>query len=384
MSKLPKPSPTGAVIISCEYPPFPGGIATYAGKLTEELRRSGFRTITISPDYAEFGIRDQAHTDDLRILEHHRIPRSTERLIHSTLRSLPSTWPCLAADYRSALFLSAIGHPYRAMIHGSEVSSFGLRQPQSQGLGTAYQRAEMITANSQATLRAFNEVFGIRGRSRVTYLGVEDAWFEPPVGQFEHPQLAAIEPSSNVVCAVGRLDARKGQLQTIQALARATDRFGLVAPVLVAAGHPVDAAYAKQLTIEAERLGVSLVAPGRLSQGDLKRLYHRAACHTLLAQPVLGKSEGFGLVLLESGAQRCPSVANQLGGIAEALGGQCTLTDADDCDAQAMAIARYVADPSFRSAHGEAMRQRAHEFTWTRCARGTFPDLAWDQAGVSS
>src|SRR5204862_6100017 len=106
----------------------------------------------------------------------------------------------------------------------------------------------------------------------------------------------------------------------VRALARARQEHALREPVDVIAGRPEDHGYAAAVLDEARRLGVEVVAPGRLSDQDLKRLYRRAACHVLFARELPGKIEGFGLVLLEAGAQSCPSVTTAVGGIPEVMG----------------------------------------------------------------
>ncbi|MET0658541.1 MAG: glycosyltransferase family 4 protein [Steroidobacteraceae bacterium] len=119
------------------------------------------------------------------------------------------------------------------------------------------------------------------------------------------------------------------------------------------------------------------------SDADVKRLYQRAACLLLPARALPGRIEGFGLVIVEAGAQGCPTVATKVGGIPEALGEGGTLVDIDDVEQSARAIAAYVHDPEKRRRDGAAARSNAATFTWAACARKTFPDLAWPTEGVA-
>jgi phosphatidylinositol alpha-1,6-mannosyltransferase len=373
-------SPSGVIVLTCEYPPFPGGIGTYAGQLVEAVRNEGFQATVIAPAYPDLPAIEAEH-DTHRVLGHHRIgPKSVLRIL-SILRRTPRDWPFLAADIRTVLitWLTSPLHrrPYRAMIHGSEVSKFKAGSPLFLLVRQAYRSAEMICANSQATLDIFSENFGAPAHSAVTYLAADSWWSEPATGEFEHEALRAIPADSGVICAVGRIEPRKGQLETVQAVALARDTHGLDSPVLVIAGRPEDEAYAAEVQAEAERSKLSVVLTGRTSNEDLRRLYHRSLCHTLFARALPGKIEGFGLVLLEAACQTCPSVATRVGGIPEVMGDTGKLIPPEDIDAFAQAIARYATDDGERQAEGRTAQEHAKGFTWRRCAAGTFPELVW-------
>lgn len=374
----PSKTPAGVAILTCEYPPFPGGIGTYAGRLADAVRADGFTAKVIAPAYPDLPpIADEP--DTLRLLRHHGIPLPSVPKIIAALRGLPKDWPVLACDIRTVLMTYALrplhGRPYRAMIHGSEVSKFKASSPLFQLVRQAYGGADLLASNSQATLDLFSANFGVHPRGVVTYLGVEKTWFGDADGDFEHPALSALPPGQSIVCAVGRIEARKGQLETVQAMARARDLHDLKNGILVIAGRPEDETYAAIVEAEAQKLGVSTIFTGRLSDQDLKRLYRRSTCHSLFARELPGKIEGFGLVLLEAAAQECPSVAAAVGGIPEVLADTGTLTPPDDIDTFAEALASYARDAELRRSAGTAARKRAETFTWARCARETFPEL---------
>ncbi len=370
---------SGVIVLTCEYPPFPGGVATYAGGLVDAVRQTGLPATIIAPFYPDLPpARDDRDTH--RVLGHHRIRPAAALRILSILRRQPAGRIVLAADIRSvlAMYLLRPFHrrSYRAMVHGSEVSKFGVRSPLWRLVRRAYLAAEHVAYNSEATRAIFHQGIGQPWRESVSYLGVEPLWFEEAAsGGFEHPELAALPPDAKIVCSVGRIEARKGQFETVRVLARARHSYGLADPIYVMAGRPENASYDGMVRAEAERLGLRLIAPGRLSEADLKRLYSRAVCHSLFAQALPGKMEGFGLVLLEAGAQGCPSVATRVGGIPEVLGDTGILIGPHDIDAAARAISGYALQPALRMRAGKAACERARHFTWTACAARTFPEL---------
>ncbi|CAL1691005.1 D-inositol-3-phosphate glycosyltransferase [Brevundimonas subvibrioides] len=371
--------PTGVLIVTCEYPPFPGGIGSYAGAVARATADAGFAVRVIAPDYP-----DLPAIDDLpgthRILRHHGVPPKRALAILKIISETPRDWPILAADIRTVLFLWATQaihrRSYRAMIHGSEVSKFGGGGVMAAVVRRAYRGAEAICSNSQATLDIFTETLGTPAAARVTYLAVDPFWAQPAEGPFEHPALAALAPDQVIACAVGRIEPRKGHVETIRALALARDKWAVLLPLFVVAGRPEHPDHLARVIAEAEALGVPLLAAGRLSDQDLRRLYARARFHTLFAQALPGKIEGFGLVLLEAAAQGCPSIATALGGIPEVLGSAGTLVAPGDGVAFAEAIAEALA--AERTPQSDrVMKQRTAEFSWERCARQTFPELTW-------
>ncbi|RWB36364.1 MAG: glycosyltransferase family 4 protein [Mesorhizobium sp.] len=370
--------PHGIILMTYEYHPFPGGIGTYAGRLVEIVRAGGHAATVIAPAYPDLPA-DPQEPDTHRILRHHQISPFGALRALSILRNVPKDRLFLAADIRSVL-LTFVLRPfhrrgYRAMIHGSEVSKFRTDSILFRFVRRAYEGADVVFANSHATLRIFSESFGMPRKGVVTYLGVDPMWFQPIHGNFEHPQLAAVPQAASVICAVGRIEPRKGQLETVRAIASARDEYGLDNPIFVMAGRAEDQAYVSKILDEAARARVPVIATGRLSDDDLKRLYRRAACHTLFARELQGKIEGFGLVLVEAGAQGCPSIATAVGGIPEVMGSTGVLVPPEDVNAMARAIATYVANAELRERDGALAKSRARTFDWATCAGATFPEL---------
>lgn len=377
----------GVILMTCEYPPFPGGIGTYSGGVVKALRDSGYPVTVIAPRYPE--LPDQgSETDTHRILDHHKIGPGALLPLLRVLRQAPADSSLLAADIRSVLVLHALRflhrRPYRVMLHGSEASKFNANSPLGYIVRRAYLGSDFVLYNSAATRDIFHARIGRPQREAITYLGVDRRWFEPPAGGFEHSELAALPEASVIVCSVGRIEPRKGQLETIRVLARARETYGLPDPVYVVAGRPEGEAYQAEVREEARRLSVRLIFGGRLSEADLRLLYRRSVCHSLFARELAGRIEGFGLVLLEAAAQACPSVATRVGGIPEVLGDTGVLVPPEDIDAAARAIAAYAEDRELRTRDGLAAYERAKEFSWLSCADKTFPELRLGEASAGN
>lgn len=368
------PSNLGITIVTCEYPPFPGGIGTYAHQLSENLKRRGCHVTVIAPKYAKSSLID-VEAGVVRILRHHKISVRSLFALLRQIRNRPLNELFLAADIRSVIAFYLLkplhGRSFRAMVHGSEASKFDAASPRFQLAKLAYRAADEILYNSKATQEIFEGGFGRVSSSRVTYLGVDEFWFEPTDTALEHSRLADLTQSDRVVCSVGRIEPRKGHIEAIRALALAQERIS-VPFIYVVAGRAEGDQYLANLLREADRLSVRLVITGRLSQSDVRRLYGRSLCQLLLASSLPGKMEGFGLVLLEAAAQHCPTIATRSGGIPEVLGESGVLVN--DTSEVADAICRFATDVDARLSAGDIANRRAREFTWEKSVDLTFPE----------
>jgi len=86
-----------------------------------------------------------------------------------------------------------------------------------------------------------------------------------------------------------------------------------------------------------------------------------------------GRVEGFGLVYLEAGACDLPSVASDVGGVAEAVvAGRSGLLVEPTPQAIAGAIARLGEDEPLRTALGRGALAHVRALSWDRCAAATY------------
>jgi phosphatidyl-myo-inositol dimannoside synthase len=362
-------------LITCEYPPFPGGIATYCKNVVDQLAVAGVTVEVIAPDYGASEPEPHVH----RLLGHHRFGLGAAIRAIARMRR-PGVRLVHACDIRTVLLAAANrtlgGAPYSVIIHGSEVSKFNRPSPMKVLVRAAYRGADRVLANSHATLGIFTANFGPPAQGVVTWLGVDREHFAPAPIAFENPELAQCESGGPLVCTVGRIEDRKGHVQAIEVIAAAR-KLGAPEMVYVAAGPVIDPEYRAAALAAAERAGVKAVFPGRISSGDLRRLYRQSACHLLCATPLPTKIEGFGFVILEAAAQGCPTIATRVGGIPEVIGsgGDGFVCEPNDVQGMAAALRRLLEDDDHRAAAGAAAAENAATFTWERCVRQSFPDL---------
>ena len=129
-----------------------------------------------------------------------------------------------------------------------------------------------------------------------------------------------------ILLSVGRLVARKGVVEFIeQALPELVRRLpGL--RLLVVGGEPPGGGgrQVQRLRAAVARTGLEAAVSllGSVSNERLAVLYASANLHVLPLVEIPGDVEGFGMVVLEAAARGVPTVAFDLGGVADALRGE--------------------------------------------------------------
>jgi glycosyltransferase involved in cell wall biosynthesis len=164
-------------------------------------------------------------------------------------------------------------------------------------------------------------------------------------------------PHSRFVLAVGNLAAHKNLASLSELAARLARRnVGLVITGGLASGP-----YA---TARRDVLPQPACYPGRVSDGELKALYERAAC---LVFP--SRYEGFGLPAVEAMACRCPVVASRIPALRETCGDAAHYFDPGSPTDIAEQVCRLLDDRTLESDLRAASLARIRQFSWARAAK---------------
>ncbi|HEX5473017.1 MAG TPA: glycosyltransferase family 1 protein [Vicinamibacterales bacterium] len=162
---------------------------------------------------------------------------------------------------------------------------------------------------------------------------------------------------------VGTLEPRKNVGTLLSAYARLRGMLPS-APPLVLAGASTPSAAAWLSTAAAPPLAGHVRHLGYVPAADRYALYASAS---MLVLP--SYHEGFGLPALEAMTVGVPVVASDRGALPEVTGGAAVLVDADDADALAHAMRRYLSDPdAVAGAVGRGF-ERARAYSWDAAAR---------------
>jgi phosphatidyl-myo-inositol dimannoside synthase len=184
-----------------------------------------------------------------------------------------------------------------------------------------------------------------------------------------------------VILTVGRLHPRKGQRETLAALAalpaevRSTLEYWIV-------GTASKGAYESKLRKLASQSGLSVKFLGDPPDGELGSIYAQADLFALTSIAYKSSIEGFGLVYLEASAHGLPIIAHDIGGVSEAVldGETGLLVPPDQPDQLTRTFLRLITDADLRRRLGEAGRSWARQTHWKESAELLFapiiPDLA--------
>jgi glycosyltransferase involved in cell wall biosynthesis len=388
------------LLLTGEYRPQHGGIATYAHGLAEAARRAGHDVTVFAPAVSAAGAA-QREAQDAASVET-AVPGHAGALTiiryahrggwHVTPALLARTWEIVtsrrwdvvhAIDTPHARALALINLvrrvPYIATVHGDELMwCRGLRRRLWRVLG-AYRTADRVVCNSAFTQRLLLERGFVPTTTPtvISYCGVSEFWFgredSGKDGGGDVRARLGIPADRDIVLTVARLDERKGHRLVLAALGALPEELQRRA-VYVVTGPGVASDYGQALQGLAATSAVPVMLTGALPDEDVRALYRAARVFCMPNEPHPDRIEGFGQAFLEAGAQRVPSVASRLGGIPEAVihGVTGLLVDPMDVAGLADALARLLADPALAARLGAAAELRARRMSFDRCMRLTY------------
>jgi len=352
------PSSRPVVLLTGEFPPRHGGIATYALETARALAAAG-HPVTVGAPRSELN----RLPDDLPFARW-PLPISYRRdwvnqgRLWWALKKATSRWQhatVILAEPLPLLVFMAWCWPLPApaelipIFHGSELQRMLANAHLRQRLGGLLQQATRVGVVSsfvgEKILAAFPEV----AEKVVRVPGAVAPPLLPPVVPTRDPSSATAEEPLRLLC-VGRLHPRKGQDLLLRALAllpaEVQVRFAvhLVGP----ARKP---AFARQLKAAAKFLTCRVTfATEGLGDDALAETYRASDVLIFPSRPSGHSIEGLGLSLLEAQTWGLPVIAARTGGTVEAFAeGETGLgVSPDDPSALAQALQTLLDDPSLR------------------------------------
>lgn len=373
------------LILTHEFPPFLGGIGTYASQLALAAHEIGHDITVVAPDFDQDCLTHDS--------EQYPFEVSRYKGGHYSYKKLPSlvwrTWRQIrtndfdlvhAVDIPFVMALALLNKlrdvPFMATCHGTELlSMLYSRQVRGLRLSNMFELPFRIVTNSEFTKTLVYEHVPSFDRERVdvTYLGVDQSWFRACERDRSVLERFGVTEGNKVVLTVARLDDRKGHRLVLRAIARLAPEIKQQLSYLIVGSGGVES-YKTELRKLADRCGAQVLFTGGISDGDLHSLYAASHIYCMPGEPNPKKVEGFGLVYLEAAAQGLPSIAADVGAVSEVVvhGETGLMIKPLDVDAMTQALSRLLVDEAYRGALGEMAKDRAREFTWRRCAEQTY------------
>ncbi|GAB5562092.1 MAG: glycosyltransferase family 4 protein [Synoicihabitans sp.] len=372
----PHPHATSLYVITHEFYPNRGGIATFTEEIARASTALGWDTEVWAQHAQGASEKDWPFriwrlplkgTHDLSCqlrLAVHLIRRRRE-LRRATVY-LPEPGPMLT------LMLLQRFHAFRPRnliltFHGSEILKFhrsAFLRPMARKLIHNAKRISVLTRYTRDLLQTHFP--GAEGKVVFTP-GALRTDFES-----QAPDAASAAPShrKTIVLTVGRLHPRKGQLLTLQALSalpaevRSNLEYWLV-------GSARRAAYEDELKSLAGACDFPVRFMGDLPDEELVGVYEQADVFAMTSINHRNSVEGFGLVYLEASAHGLPIVAHAVGGVAEAVRHNQTglLVPPDKPEELQKAFVQLLDDAELRQRLGEAGRDWAQQNNWAQSAQ---------------
>ena len=271
------------LMLTHEFPPYPGGVGRYCWSLAAAAARAGHSVTVLAPAHSSHRSDHYRDPPDVKVVHftgdqfHFRELAAVEQLVTDLVRSEAwdvihaADWPMIAAARR----LTQAPGQRVASLHGSDVLLFrhSLRARLA-GASRALRHFDAVVCNSLYTASLLRAGFPDVGAVHVAPLGVDQQWFDEPSTDATEAYLKRIGwcTGERIILTVARLDERKGHLATLASLARFPEAERATLKY-VCVGRAMDREYAARIAATAKSLGVTTVLTGTLPDSELLAAY---------------------------------------------------------------------------------------------------------------
>lgn len=376
-------------LLTHEFAPFRGGVATYVREAAAAARRLGEDVRVLAPDYHGQGTEEIVEVltaDDSTSVPVRRVPGGGRLNPRGVLELAAGLWrnrarlagaPLIAGSAGAIMALilldrAGLFRPHRLLcfFHGSEVLKL-TRRPFwklcAPGFFRRWPHAAVASRYVASLLGASG--WWAEDHSRVPHLApcACSGAFDSMLGR----ALPVVESGRDSLCVltVARLHPRKGQLDVARACARLPE--ALRSRVVYQIAGTGSAAYRQEVESVCQAGKVRLELLGRVGDADLPAIYRGSTVFAQASRTLPESVEGFGISYLEAAACGRPVVAYASGGTPEAVldGRTGLLVPEGEVDSLAGALARLLGDAGLRGRFGVAGREHARTFSWETAAR---------------
>ncbi len=373
------------LMLTHEFPPFRGGIATYACELAIAAQALGHEVTVVAPDFGEDLADHDRAKYPLTVQRYNAGVYSRKELLPLLIRSWQwsrnNSYDVIhAVDVPYVMSLSLVNRfrrvPFVATAYGTDILAMpNSKQAKLLGVRNMFAFPETVFTISWFT----RDLLVDRCRTvsddkvQITHLGVDARWFEPVGKTGEVLEKFAIPKDHKVILTVARLDERKGHRTILRAISQLEVSIKQKLTYLIV-GKGDDYDYQQELQKLAGECGAKVIFAGGIADDDLRALYAAADIYCMPGEPHPKKVEGFGLVYLEAAAQKLPSIASKIGAVPEVVLHDKTglMIEPGDEKGFIETLTKLLTDEPYRRALGEAACEYARTFTWKRCAEKTY------------
>ena len=347
------------LLLSTDFPPMLGGIASYLFSVYSDFRLD--KLTLIAPSFAGSPAFDATQNYRAERIEPSSAFRGW-RVVDYVVRTYERAKPLARRDPRLVLHCGHIraafaarrlkkrfGTPYLVWTHALEIMDKLLARP----IRNALCEADLVLTNSEYTQNFVRSLGVPQSRLATVRPGTSAERFGAGAGARALASGLGLD-GKRVLLTIGTLQRRfryKGQDMVIRALPEVVRRFPDVLYLIAGAGD--DSAYLQRLAQECS-VASHVRVLGPVEAADIPLLYH--CCDIFLMcsreeRTFRGMlAEGFGVVFLEASASGKPIIAGNSGGVPDAVRNGVTglLVDPRSAAEIRDAILRLLGDASLR------------------------------------
>lgn len=314
------------LIITLEYPPQVGGIATYVKNLGESLPSES--TVILAPWY--HGAQKITTTDTGLKIYHSKMfskifwPHwlklfwQVKKIVKQEKIAMIMVHHVLPVGYVARLLKFFKGIPYIVFSHGTDIAAASRRPWKRRMVTMICKNAAHITCNSESLARRFNLSFPeFSQKTTVIYPGPDQMFFAPPdlekVNQIAEQLAISGRPT---IISVARMVEGKGFPHLVRIVKQVADKAPSLSWLIIGQGPKL-----QEIITEVQKNSLQNIVRfiGEVPHQDLPHYFHTSQVFALLTHPDNGFEEGLGLVFLEAAAAGLPCLAGKSGGVEEAV-----------------------------------------------------------------
>ncbi len=339
------------LLITLEYPPQRGGVASYWAGLVGELQRQGYTVEVIST----------------KLLGRWLWPRWLRGYFTVRKEGKRTKYDYLFVG--QVLPLGTIAYllrkrtPYVVFTHGMDVLMAQKSWRKQRLLKKILAQAKLVVANSEFTRGEIEKIENRKWKIEVVYpCPTIDPEVKPEDVELVRRKLGLT--GKKVMLTLGRVVERKGHDLALKAMPEILKHVPNA--VYVVAG---DGPYLAKLAKLTEDLKIQPAVRfvGQIADDERAAYYSMCDLFVMPSRQIGPDVEGFGLAFLEAALFGKPSVGGWSGGQGEAIldGKTGVLVDPTDANALARVCVQLLNDEVLRSELGKNAKARVlHEFTW--------------------
>lgn len=373
------------LIISYEFPPQAGGIATYSQAIAKYLSLSG-NEISVLAHTENQNIQEVIEFDraqNYKILRFKNTKYKINKIIVRISQSLKflksENFDLVIFPYSHAAIIGKWIHkhlqiPIVMTCHGAELiqdnklMSFFVKK--------LFNHADMVIANSDYTAKLLKESRINGDKIKTIYLGADDEIFDYTKYDFKALKKQYRLEHRKILSTIGSLRPIKGHAVVIHALKIIKQKYPNILYLIIGSGYLESCL--KELTKSLD-LEDNVRFIGNVFGQNLAEFYALSDIVILNSgEDEKGRRESFGLVLIEANLMGKPVIGTQGSGIDSAIenGKNGILVPINSPEETARAVISIYNNPAFMARLSENGYRRAKKyFTWQYVAKKTETEL---------